>query len=79
MKDMLPLRVTHVDCSEAVRGQLKEISAASINRLPRDLKVKAGKKPRTPKAASAVKALVEVRAETWQPHDVGWTEVDTVA
>jgi hypothetical protein len=60
MKDMLPLWVTHLDCSEAVRGQLKEISAASIDRLLRGLKVKAGKKPRPPEPASAVKALVKV-------------------
>ena len=79
MKDMLPLWVRHLDCPEAVKVQLREISAASIDRLLRGLKVKAGKKPRPPKPASAVKALVEVRAESWQTHEIGWTEVDTVA
>lgn len=69
----------HLDCPEAVKVQLKEISAASIDRLLRELKVKAGKKPRPPKPASAVKALVEVRAESWQTNEIGWTEVDTVA
>ncbi len=68
------------NASGLLRGsqvQLKEMSAASIDRLLRGLKVKAGKKPRPPKPA--VKALVEVRAESWQTHEVGWTEVDTVA
>ncbi len=39
MKDMLPLWVRHLDCLEAVKVQLKEISAASIDRLLRGLKI----------------------------------------
>lgn len=31
------------------------------------------------KPASAVKALVEVCAQSWETTEVGWTEVDTVA
>lgn len=79
MKDMLPLWAEHLDCPEETRGQLTGISAASIDRLLRGLKVTAGKKPRPPKPASAVKALVEVRAQTWDTSETGWTEVDTVA
>jgi hypothetical protein len=79
MKDMLPLWSRHLDCAEEMTTQLGKISAASIDRLLHDFKVKAGKKIRPPKPASAVKALVEVRAQSWDTTETGWTEVDTVA
>lgn len=79
MKDMLPLWAGHLDCPEEIRLQLTRISAASIDRLLRGFKVTAGKKIRPPKPASAVKALVDVRAQSWETTEVGWTEVDTVA
>jgi hypothetical protein len=79
MKDMLPLWAGHLDWPEEIRLQLNRISAASIDRLLRGFKVTAGKKIRPPKPASAVKALVEVRAQSWETTEVGWTEVDTVA
>jgi len=79
MKDMIPLWARHLDCPEEVRIQLGKISAASIDRLLGGFKVTAGKKIRPPKPASAVKALVEVRAQSWDTTGVGWTEVDTVA
>jgi hypothetical protein len=79
MKDMLPLWARHLDCSEQIRAGLCRISAASIDRLLRGFKVTAGKKIRPPKPATAVKALVEVRAQNWDTTEVGWTEVDTVA
>lgn len=79
MKDMLPLWARHLDSPEEIRDELCRISAASIDRLLRGFKVTAGKKIRPPKPASAVKALVEVRAQSWDTNDVGWTEVDTVA
>lgn len=79
MKDMLPLWARHLDCPEQIRVGLCRISAASIDRLLRGFKVTAGKKIRPPKPATAVKALVEVRAQNWDTTEVGWTEVDTVA
>lgn len=79
MKDMLPLWAKHLECAEEIRIQLIRISAASIDRLLSGFKVTAGKKIRPPKPASAVKALVEVRAQSWETSEVGWTEVDTVA
>lgn len=79
MKDMLALWVGHLDCPEEIREKLGSISAASIDRQLAGFKVSEGKKPRPPKSASAVKALVEVRAESWNTGEVGWTEVDTVA
>jgi hypothetical protein len=63
MKDMLPLCSAHLDCPEEIRSHLGGISAASIDRLLKSFKVSAGKKVRPPKPASAVKALVKVRAK----------------
>ena len=79
MKDMLPLWSQHLDCSEETRDSLEKISAASIDRMLKTFKVTASKKIRSPKPASAVKALVEVRAASWDTSETGWTEVDTVA
>jgi len=79
MKDMLKIWSKYVDCTEDVRNELKTISAASIDRLLKDYKVKAGKKARPPKPASSVKAKVETRAKSWDTTELGWTEVDTVA
>lgn len=79
MKDMLPMWVEHLEVSRKEKEDLKRISAASIDRLLKDYKVKAGKKIRPPKPASAVKKLVEIRAKSWETREVGWTEVDTVA
>jgi hypothetical protein len=81
MKDMLPLWTPHLEVSEKIRVQLETISAASIDRLLTDFKITAGKTPRPPKPVSTVKALVPLRAESWDTSDsqTGWTEVDTVA
>jgi hypothetical protein len=56
MKDMLPVWVRHLDCPEEVRLQLTRISAASIDRLLRGIKVTAGKKIRPPKGARLCQA-----------------------
>lgn len=79
MKDMLPLWVEHMDLGEDLKEELKRISASSIDRYLKAYKVDGGRKIRTPKPASAVKKLVEIRAENWATEEVGWTEVDTVA
>ena len=65
--------------SRKEKEDLKRISAASIDRLLKDYKVKAGKKIRPPKPTSAVKKLVEIRTKSWETREVGWTKVDTVA
>ncbi|QQL45738.1 integrase catalytic domain-containing protein [Sulfuriroseicoccus oceanibius] len=79
MKDMLPLWIEHIEYSAGVREQLKQVSAASIDRHLASFKVTASKKARPPKPASAVKRLIDVRAESWDVSEPGWTEVDTVA
>jgi hypothetical protein len=79
MKDMLPIWVKYLDVGPGQKCQLTGISAASIDRLLKDFKVRAGKKARPPKPASGVKNLVDIRAESWDTMEPGWTEVDTVA
>ena len=66
-------------CAEQIGVQLAQIRAASIDRRLSGFKVTAGKKARAPKPANAVKALVKVRAQSWDTTETGWTEVDTVA
>lgn len=79
MKDMLPIWAPYLEESSEVLEQLQAISAASIDRSLKDFKVRVGKKVRPPKPASGVKSLVDVRAESWDTCEPGWTEVDTVA
>lgn len=79
MKDMLPIWLEYLDAPAEIKGKLRQISAAAIDRLLGGFKVRAGKKTKPPKPASGVKSLVEIRAENWDTSEPGWTEVDTVA
>jgi len=79
MKDMLPIWLPYLEEEASVKAELGKISAATIDRLLKDFKVRNGKRIRPPKRADGVKALVEIRAESWETSDPGWTEVDTVA
>ena len=80
MIGMLALWVDHVENLEpSVRAKLLAMSAATIDRLLAKGKLGVRKKPLTPRSDSAIKALVEIRAERWATREVGWTEVDTVA
>lgn len=79
MKDMLPIWLDYLETPAETRGKLQRISAASIDRLLGGYKVAAGRKARPPKPASGVKSLVQIRAESWDTGEPGWTEVDTVA
>ncbi|MCK5922672.1 MAG: transposase family protein [Methylococcales bacterium] len=63
-----------------IRSKILSISPAQIDRLLADKKVGASRhKQRTPKANAAIKALVPVRAESWDAREPGWIEADTVA
>ena len=63
-----------------VREGALSISAAQIDRVLAPRKVGAGVvNRRTPKANAAIKALVPVRAESWDAKEPGWIEADTVA
>lgn len=80
MVDMLPLWVSHLEkCKPDIRKKLLKISSASIDRLLQPVKAGSGRKRLPPRSHSAIKAQVEIRAESWDTQEAGWTEVDTVA
>lgn len=80
MAGMLPLWVSHMEgLDDGVGEKLLAMSAATIDRLLAKGKLGRRKKPLAPRSDSAIKALVEIRAERWATREVGWTEVDTVA
>lgn len=63
-----------------VREKVIRISCAQIDRVLAARKVgESRRKPRTPKANAAIKALVPIRAESWDAREPGWIEADTVA
>lgn len=81
-KHWLPFYEKHFGVlDEAVRAEVEKISPAQIDRVLKDKKVAhPGRfKRRPPKAASAIKALVPIRAESWDAKQPGWLEADTVA
>lgn len=80
MADMLALWVDYLEgCTPEVREKLLKISPASIDRLLRPMRTRSGRKRLPPCTHSAIKAQVEIRAQSWDTQEAGWTEVDTVA
>ena len=81
IKDWLPYYERHIgSLTNETRTKVQQISSSQIDRVL--AKRKAGvsrRKPRTPKANAAIKALVPVRAESWDAREPGWIEADTVA
>jgi hypothetical protein len=70
----------HGELAAPTREKVLEISAAQIDRLLAVRKIGVSRrKPRTPKANAAIKAIVPVRAESWDAREPGWLEADTVA
>ncbi len=68
------------ELAEVIKNEVLTISAAQIDRVlaPRKVGCPPGKR-RTPKASSAIKAMVPIRAERWDAKSPGWLEADTVA
>ena len=80
MRDMIPLWLDHLKGPhKSTREALLKMSPATIDRWLTPLKVDGPKKRLPPRSENAIKALVEIRAESWDEKDPGWTEVDTVA
>lgn len=85
LKPMLGLWLRHYErhhgkLSKKVREKVLSISPAQIDRVLASRKVGVSKrKPRTPKASTAIKAIVPIRAESWDAREPGWLEADTVA
>lgn len=81
MASMLRLWVAYdIGLAAELRHALCSVSAASIDRLLKEVKTGSPKrKPRVPRSDPAIKELVAIRAESWKREEVGFTEVDTVA
>lgn len=80
MRDMIPLWIGHLEGIEsATCKELLKMSPATIDRWLSGDKVEGPKHRLPPKSQNAVKALVEIRAESWDETEPGWTEMDTVA
>lgn len=80
MRDMIPLWLNHFKgIHKSTRESVLKMSPATIDRWLAPRKVAGAKKRLPPRSESAIKALVEIRAESWDENEPGWTEVDTVA
>ena len=80
MRDMIPLWLDHFKrIHKGTREGVLKMSPSTIDRWLAPLKAAGGKKRLPPRSESAIKALVEIRAESWDEDEPGWTEVDTVA
>ena len=81
LKDWLPFYEKRSGkLSSDTKGSILTISAAQIDRVLAPRKIGHGiNKRRPPKANAALKALVAIRAESWNAKTPGWLEADTVA
>lgn len=81
LKDWLPYyEERRGPLSEATRNAVLTISASQIDRVLASKKIGCGKvNRRTPKTNAAIKALVPIRAQSWNATEPGWIEADTVA
>lgn len=87
-KRLKPMLSVWLPSYEKHQGQLGDelerevlnISPAQIDRVlaPYKIGYKSGSR-RTPKANAALKALIPIRAESWDAKSPGWLEADTVA
>lgn len=83
LQGLLPEWIGHYETTfgavdPGVKARVCEASPATLDRLLADYKVSGGRRMLPPKNA-AVKAEVEVRAESWDVAEAGWIEADTVA
>jgi hypothetical protein len=81
LKDWLPFyEKRYGELSAEIRKGVLSISAAQIDRVLGPKKIgHPGRKRRPPKANAAIKALVPIRAKSWDAKEPGWLEADTVA
>ena len=80
MKDMLPIWMKHRKrLKETTRKELLTMRVATIDRILKPHKVTKSRRVSPPRGDSAIKSAVEMRAESWDTKEPGWTEIDTVA
>ena len=80
MRDMIPLWIDDLKgVRKTTRESVLKMSPSTIDRWLAPHKIDGPKKRLPPRSENAIKALVEIRAESWDENEPGWTEVDTVA
>ena len=80
MRDMIPLWIDDLKgAHKTTRESIIKMSPATIDRWLAAYKVDGPNKRLPPRSENAIKALVEIRAESWGESEPGWTEIDTVA
>ncbi|MDC0302700.1 transposase family protein [bacterium] len=80
MRDMIPLWIEDLKgAHKTTRESIIKMSPATIDRWLAAHKVDGPNKRLPPRSENAIKALVEIRAESWDESEPGWTEIDTVA
>ena len=84
LKQALPLWLLHYDkhyatLPEAVYEQLLTISAATIDRLLKPIKVRYGKGLTGTKPGTLLKTQIPIKTNQWDTTKVGFMEADTVA
>ena len=80
MRDMIPLWIDDLKgVRKTTREPISEMSPPTIDRRLAPHKIDGPKKRLPPRSENAIKALVKIRAESWDKNEPGWTVVDTVA
>lgn len=69
----------HGPLSPEVEQQLRMLSAATIDRLLKPIRVRAGKGRCTTKPGTLLKNQIPIRTDHWDIHQPGFVEADTVA
>jgi hypothetical protein len=69
----------HRSVSGSVRDQLLEASAATLDRLLRPCRIEQGKGRSGTRPGTMLRQSIPIRGGSWQEHQPGWTEADTVS
>jgi len=78
-KTAIPLWLPFYDCPDVVRQQLLKISSATLDRLLRPIRLKAGKGRCATRPGTLLKTQIPIRTNHWDVTKPGFFEADTVA
>lgn len=78
-KAALPLWLPFYECPHSVGEQLRRVSHATVDRLLRPIRLKAGKGRCATKPGTILKTQIPIRTNFWDTTRPGYFEADTVA
>lgn len=78
-KTAIPLWLPFFDCPDVVRQQLLKVSSATLDRLLRPIRLKAGKGRCATRPGTMLKTQIPIRTNHWDVSKPGFFEADTVA